>query len=529
MPEMTSGRPFESSLMELPWLRVVDKSGTPRACNLQEFFLTAPEINRLDGELPTQDAAVLRFLVALVLVAVADEEMDESAALERWTEWWEDWSALADIVLVYIEKHRDEFDLLHPEQPFLQHAELEPAGKLEPGLGRLIPDVSQWFSTRDAARPMTLDEAPRWMLQAQGFSVAGIHTGQKGDDTVTGGRGYPNGFPAWLGNLGLVLWHGENLAQTILLNLPLGMCKNAKRAGWQMDRPLNSVREGFSPTLAELLVWPSRRLKLHVDPGGMIRTVQVSYGDMITPYNLNWCEPMSAWRRSEAQSKKAKHDVMMPVRHDPSKQVWRGLGSVLSRGDGRQRPATATWLDELVTSGALDASMPVRMQIVGMEYGPQNSSVDTIVDDSLVAPLVSLTADSLVRTEDAAVSLAAKGVGALTLLATHLAVATGMPEEPARARAAQAGYAAIDPWFRAWMLTLTDPDATGDYVVSWHRALRRALLQRGQEQIAAAGPAAVRGRKVDGRLVNSATAWASFHAKVCALTPEANHSKESQE
>ena len=95
MPEMTSGRPFESSLMELPWLRVVDKSGTPRACNLQEFFLTAPEINRLDGELPTQDAAVLRFLVALVLVAVADEEMDESAALERWTEWWEDWSALA--------------------------------------------------------------------------------------------------------------------------------------------------------------------------------------------------------------------------------------------------------------------------------------------------------------------------------------------------------------------------------------------------------------------------------------------------
>lgn len=518
-----------TNLLDLPWLRVMDAQGQRRECGLREVVRRAPELVRLDGELPTQDAAVLRFLVALVLVAVADADMDEEAAAEAWAGWWADWSTLAEVVLAYAEAHRDEFDLFHPERPFLQHARLEPAGKLEPGLGRLIPDVAQWFNTRDASRPMAVSEAPRWLLQTQGYSVAGIHTGQEGDDSVKGGKGYPNGFPAWLGNVGLVVWHGETLDQTILLNLPLGAASNETRAGWQVERPVCSVRDGFEPSIAQLLVWPSRRLRLHRDADGLIRTVQVSYGDMITPYNLNWCEPMSAWRRSEQQSKKARHDVMMPVRHDPARQVWRGLGSLLSRHHGHQRPATADWLHTLMQLRLLDPAMPVRMQLVGMEYGPQNSSVDTIVDDSLVAPLAALTTDELVRIEDAAVSQAAKGVGALTQLAADLAVATGTDGDKARDRAAQTGYAAIDPAFRRWMLVLDSPAKVDDYALHWHRILRQVLLQRGQEQVAVAGPAGIRGRKVDDRLVNSATAWARFHAKVLALTSEGAPTNDSQE
>lgn len=502
-----------------PWLKVVGTDGSRREVSLVELFEEAHTIARLDGELPTQDAAILRLLLALSLVAVADDEMDESSSIDRWCTWWRDWTELSEQVLGYLGKHSEEFDLLHPERPFLQQSHLQPAGRLEPGLDRLVPDDGQWFSTRAAGQPLSLSEAARWLVHAQGYTTAGIHTGQQGDPTVKGGKGYPNGFPAWLGNVGLVIWHGSTLAQTILLNLPLGAAPNERVAGWQMQRPVHSVRDPAPGGIARLLVWPSRRIRLHVDADDLVRTVQVSYGDMVTPYNLNWCEPMSAWRLSEAQSKKAKHDVMMPVTHDPTKQVWRQLGSLLATERGR--PATAVWLATLLSEQELDGSLPVRMQIVGMQYGPQNSSVETVIDDAVTAPLAALVSGQLTRLLDQGVQLSQQGVGALTLLASRLAQATGSEPERARERAAQGGYAAIDPVFREWMGLLTVPAEADAYLIAWHRLLRRELLRFGQQLVTAAGPSGSRGRKVNGELVSSASAWTAFHTKVLTLTPHA--------
>lgn len=514
---------LESNVLRLPWVNVVDRTGLRRSLSLKEVFRLAPELLRLDGDLPTQDAAVLRFLVAVVLVAVADPDWAGDDLLEAWKGWWEDWDSLADRVEAYLDEHAGEFDLLHPAKPFLQTAGLEPQGKLEPGLDRIIPDVAQWFSARDAARPLPLAEAPRWLLHVQGYSVAGIHTGQKGDPSVKGGRGYPNGFPAWLGNVGLVLFHGENLAQTILLNLPLDAAPDERRAGWQLERGVASVRNPAPHGIAELLVWPSRRVRLHVDDGGLIRTVQVSYGDMITPYDKRQFEPMTTWRRSENLSKREKRDVLMPVQHDATKQVWRGLGALLAI-EG-ERPATAAWLDTLRTNHVLDGRMVVRLQVVGMEYGPQNSSVQTIIDDAVEAPLAALVTPVLAGAAQEAADLARRVVGALTTLAANLATATGADEEHARERAARAGYSAIDPAYREWLRLLQVPAEADHYVVAWHSMIRRVALQAGEELVRAAGGSGIRGRTVDGRRIDSAQAWAEFWKSIVRLTDNAHRAR----
>ena len=107
---------------------------------------------------------------------------------------------------------------------------------------------------------MTLAEATRKMLELQAYGVAGIQTGAAGDPTVKGGKGYPTGYPAWAGNLSLLLPTGQNLAQTLLLNAPLRAFPDEQRAGYDIIQPTfrrDTERPGGA---ADLLTWPSRRM-----------------------------------------------------------------------------------------------------------------------------------------------------------------------------------------------------------------------------------------------------------------------------
>lgn len=503
---MTSPPTYD--LIDRPWIRVRSMTGDLHELSLSETFARASELRGLAGEVASQDAALLRLLLAIMLGAsrTAQERSDEES-VELWASWWNGGApSLVAAVMPYLDAHRSRFDLLHPETPFLQVASLTTESGKRSGLGKLIadlPDGHPFFTTRSGAalESLTLTEAARWLVHCQAFDPSGIKTGAVGDDRVKGGKGYPFGYPAWAGNLGLVFAEGATLFETLMLNLPLDTSGPDDLPVWERA-PLGPGVEvpAHSPTgPADMFTWPSRRLRLFVEDERVV-DVQISNGDKLGPQNLHPFEPMCAWRVSANQSKGGSQ-VLMPVMHQPDRRIWQGLGALLQSGGGPDRRAhVIDWLAALRDWDRLEREHPVDLRIVGLEYGPQNSTITATIDDRLTAPVTALTAPVLAQCAIAAAEAAYHGVQALVNLGGNLDRAAGLDgPDHARETRYEVGYALLDRPFRRWIRTLTDPELTADRLEAWASEAFDLLLRAGRDLIADAGPAALVGRQVTRR------------------------------
>ena len=491
------------NLLDEPWIRVRTRDGDLAELSLSAVVAEAHTLRDLAGEIPTQDAAILRLLEAVLLGALRTEERTEDEALDTWNALWSRGRFDSALVAPYLEAVRARFDLLHPQTPFFQVAGLTTASGNRSGLTKLIaevPDGHQFFTTRAGADldSLSLAEAARWLVHCQAFDPSGIKSGAVGDERVKGGKGYPFGYPAWSGNLGLVIAQGSTLFETLLLNLPLTMSGPEDLPAWERQ-PNGPGADALHPAPhgpADLFTWPSRRLRLFTE-GDRVVDVQVSNGDRLPPQNLHPFEPMCAWRYSKAQSKKGQH-VLMPVMHDPSRRIWQGLGPLLHRhldpSDGKQ-PAVLEWVATLCEAAILPEDYSVALRIIGAEYGPQNSTIADVVDDRLAASVVALTDPVLAQSALTAAELAKGGVVALANLAGNLDRASG-GEGNAREATFELGYHRLDGLYRAWLSTLHDPERSLDYLEDWSSRARAVLRRAGDDLVSQAGQLALVGRTV---------------------------------
>jgi len=411
-----------------------------------------------------------------------------------------------DEIAAYLEKHRDRFYLLHDRTPFLQVADLHTASGNASGLVKLIadiPDGHQYFTTRAGREVESLSfaEAARWLIHCHAFDPAGIKTGAVGDDRVKGGKGYSMGYPAWVGNLGVIVADGASLFETLMFNLPLPLVKS-RADGPVWERPAltaSVVTEHPMPVgPADLFTWPSRRVRLFAREGRIV-DVQISNGDRLGPQDQFVNESMSSWRKSKNQSKGG-DEVFMPVNHSPERRVWQGLASLLVTVDGVSRRAPVLeWLEKLRWERILPDGHRVFLRTVGIEYGPRASSIAGAVDDGLQAHVVALTDPGLVQAAVDAAARAGRGVLALVNFASDLALAAGGESERPRARTFESGFSLLDGPYRDWLKDLEDPATASESVEEWGRHARQILLDAGATLIAEAGPAALVGRDVPKR------------------------------
>lgn len=497
---MTSPPDFD--LIERPWIRVRTLAGHVEERSLRETLAGASGLRSLAGEIPTQDGAVLRLLLAVILGATRPRfPRSEGECLDLFEEWWECGSLPMAVLDPYLERVRCRFDLLHPSAPFFQVAGLTTETGKATGLGKLIGDLPPnlpFFTTRGGSEvtSLSLAEAARWLVHCQAYDPSGIKTGALGDERVKGGKGYPFGYPAWAGNLGLVTAEGNNLFETLLFNVPWRQSGPDDVPVWERD-PIgpgaDHLHTPHGP--ADLFTWPSRRLRLFV-LDGRVREVQISNGDKLGPQNLHPFESMSAWRHSKAQSK-AGGAVQMPVTHDPAKRIWQGLGVLLQRPAGRDSmPAPVVeWLDKLKNSGILPQGRVVDLRITGLEYGTQNAVIAGAVDDRLAVSVAALTDPILVQAAVDAAAQAKQGVDALANLAGNLDRAAG-GDGNARERTFELGYALLDGPFRTWVRTLVEPESVADYRENWAAMALLVLRRAGDDLVAEAGPAAWVGRRL---------------------------------
>ncbi|WP_406107070.1 type I-E CRISPR-associated protein Cse1/CasA [Micromonospora globbae] len=509
------------SLIEQPWIPVLDLSGRRDLVSLTELFAQAGELRAVAGELPSQTSAILRLLLAILHRAVDGPE-DERA----WQRLWRRTDLPADDVAGYLDEYRHRFDLLHPVTPFYQVADLCTQKNDVFGLKRLIADVpnnAPYMTTRlgPGLERLSPAEAAVWLVHCQAYDTSGIKSGAVGDDRVSDGRGYPIG-PASCGSLGLVYLEGRSLRETLLLNL-IPLDSDYLRQDPERDSPVwerdphgpaeEDERERGPYGVLSLYTWQSRRIRLFGDEAG-ITGAMIANGDRIAWANLHQREPMSGWRRSANQEKElGKSPVYLPALHDHTRALWRGLTSLLpvpaqqpgAEAPNRRPPAVSQWLARLRVRQLIDDRYRVTARAVGVVYGNRMSVVDGIYHDGLTMPVQAFDpAGPLAVTIMDSAADADAAILALRRLAADVCRAAGgygdRAEDPPAAaaeRAAELGYAELDILFRRWLANLGPTDDPTRARVQWQTWAKRCVGRLGRDLVARSGPQAWAGRYVD--------------------------------
>lgn len=547
------------NLIDEPWIGVKLLSGDIAEYSMIEVFRQAAAIERLANELPTQDFAILRILLAVVQRSVLAIEDEYEYPSDAWGALWEAKELPLGEIESYLDGWHDRFDLFDEEWPFMQVAGLNAANGTISEIKKIIadvPDGKPLFSLLSlrGLDSLGFNEVARWLIHVHAFDTSGIKTGVIGDSSVKGGKSYPIGT-GWAGNLGGVYLEGTNLVETLLLNTIF--CEDCYDGldDWMSedDTPVweqppaefgNSVRtpEGY----AGIYTWQSRRIRIVPEEDKAVGVV-LTNGDKLEPYNRNGVEPMSSWRRSPNQEKKLGiSPVYLPFRHRTGRAIWRGLTAFLPwhAGDGDDSfvmPGVVAWASFLssINGGKhLEHDYRLKIHATAFEYGTQNAVVTELIDDSMMLSSYLLTKDG----EDAALlaercmsqtdAAVAKALGAFAL---KLRLAAGDDSERAsdiRDKAKAEAYFELDGPFRLWLASLDSSTNLIQAESQWHIQARTILSQLAKRLVEDAGPDAIVGRTVK---IGNKDMWLSagseerlFHYLLSKILPHEMRAVESE-
>ena len=491
------------------WIRVTYLDGRSEEVSIQQIFQDAAEIAEISGDIPQQELPILRLLLAILRRTFGDPEMGDSARRSWWINTWDAGSFECGRVNAYLDGFDQEFNLFGPH-PFYQVAGLAYKADKVDSITEVIADVpkedSFLFSMRGKGDqiPLSFAEAARWLVFLQAYDIAGIKTPVVGNTHVKSGKVYPpSGTPStgWLGSICGVFVEGDNLFQTLMWNLDvfdkttdLDLFGNPDDLpAWEQleDNPDYCVRNPKGPVDLETL--QTRRIRLvPTDDGTSVSGVILCYGELVHPVWAREAERMTAWRESPEQQKKlgTAEVPLMPVRLDGSKEIWRGLNSLLAMSDDAVdlRPGVIAWMDRMRATVGWKGKFPpsVVVHVQGMEYGTQAAVYANGVDDSM--RIGSAMACDDVRAVAEAVSFVDridKAVFQLALLETRIKQISGSKNASPKTATdiREAAYQAIDPLFREYLEGFTEDVDAAEYTLEWMQKAKDVILGIGKSLV----------------------------------------------
>jgi len=320
------------NLTHQPWIPVVFPDFQCRTLSLIELFEQWQSIRDIQGDNPPTTLALTRLLLAL-LHHVYQGPKDE----DHWEEIQED---NGQQVIAYLEAHQDRFDLFHPAYPFMQDGALN---QVKPVPIYALHTMSQCrvFSHEHewSGYTLTAPEAARLLVRLQGVDITSLRAFYVGQSS--GNRSAVN-TPSV--NAANVLIQGENLRQTLLLNLIRydpdsnypSVINGPDIPFWEIGyagKPIKAKPAGY----IQYLTFPWRRLKLFGTPDGITEiaiTMGHSLPDKVSPQQ--W-ECAIAYRDDK------------PVRLSLEKQLWRNADCFILSvpADKTHRPRIIDWLATL--------------------------------------------------------------------------------------------------------------------------------------------------------------------------------------
>lgn len=518
----------EYNLLDEPWIPVRLLDGSVTEVGMLELLRRTTDIADLACELPTQSIAIQRLILAVAYRVATPRDMHD------WARQW-DQGAPTDQMIDYLERWRDRFFLFGGEYPFMQVADLKTARDEAKPLSVIIANLpkeeKRLFSSRSGAGAdwMSAAEAARWLVHVQNYDSSGIRSGAEGDPKAPAGRGSPIG-PAWCAQLGIVWIKGNDLDETIVLNLipsdsgrleggdnssDWGACTWEKADPWTANRDDYSVVGKKGTTKAEslsipkLMTWQSRRVRLFGDSAGVTK-VLVCQGDKLTSHNMFRYEPQSMWRYDSGASKKSV-DVYKAFNFTTDRAMWRNLPGVfcpqvkVKVGGGREvdrvlQPATLMFHHSLQLN-RVKTRYPVRLrlQAVGMIFvSKEKTDYKAVYFDELTlfSILLSERSDKLVAEIKDQVMKTEEVANLIGRYARDIARAAGGIGDVDAERARQQFYAAVDTQFRSWLSGIDGHEKIPEIRKSWEDVLRKTTRMFQKEIGDAAPQSSIIGRYV---------------------------------
>lgn len=506
---------MEFNLLDEPWIRVMTEDCIVVERSLMQVLLNSHQYQRLAGELPTQDVALLRLLLAILQTVFYrvdpegedDPIEDRAAAIRRWQALWNADRFPVQPIRTYLETWKDRFWLFHPEHPFYQVPAAAVGTKFK--ASKLNGELSEsahkmrLFPLRDGEEKETLSyaEAARWLVTLIGFDDSASTKKETGTGT------------GWLGDRVNVYAIGENLFETLMLNL---VFLKDGRYVWAENIPaweqptMTTAKKREIPlpdNQAELLTLQSRRLILNREEN-RVTGFSSTGGDFFGKEGrVNaFSEQMTLWRAGKTLKNAVPQFV--PASVDPWRQMWRDFEVILGRREDTHIPGVVAWLTELCRKNVIPRKY-VHIASVGVTYDSKKGSIADIISDHLDFQMSLLDAAGelwivLVGGEIHLIDKVARTLGAL---AEGLYLAQGGQLDGAGKKARQSQrdegmrllYAAVDLPFREWLAHIgaqhgDDENTRAQEQQCWRSIVFRIADNLGREMIRDAGTAAFTGR-----------------------------------
>lgn len=551
------------NLLEEPWIVTLRPDGRMAEASLLEVFRDSHLYRGLAGELPTQDVAVLRLLLAILLGVFtryapdgaylplctdAEPPPSPEDAKRRWRALWRMGAFPFPVIEAYLRRFQERFYLFHPQTPFYQVACSQPVtcadgARINPSvkeIGYLIGDLAEagnktrMFAARWQNGSLPYAEAARWLVYLLSFDVA--PGGRPASEGITV-KGY--GLP-WPGRLGLVWASGENLFQTLMLNLQLSVAEGNGDLciAWEHESKcdgdtLYQTETVFPAHLAGLYTTQFRRVQLERDPAAQqVARCIIWSGQSVEDANAT-LENMTMWKTVDV-SKGVSQTV--PRRHDPNRQVWRDFSALLPAADSSdQAPGVVRWIHEVQNHQTLNLPM-VQLNTAGSEYS-KNTSLSNVFSDSLRVNLALLSelGKAWVANINQEVAFTDQLVKQLFTLARSLAIAEGNTEPKSYQQlanaAAQQAYFLLDEPFRQWLETINpETDEMADAMNAWWKKAQGIVRDYGKALVSQVGVKAYVGHRLklyqndEAHLYAAPKAYQAF--VLCTSSREALKGKE---
>ncbi len=529
----------EFNLLDESWVRVI----TPE-CEIKEISLTDAIVNShkysgLCGELPTQDVAVMRLLLAVLHTVFSRVNEDgEPAPLEDPDEALERWKAIWDMghipekpVWEYLESQHEKFWLFHPERPFFQVPEANIG--TEYGAAKLNGELSEssnklrLFTTYSVEKKNKLpySEAARWLLYVNAY-----------DDTSAKpkGKNLPSPGAGWLGKLGLITAKGNSLFETLMLNFVMLKDGNElwgeEKPAWELEKAKAAERSEIPlpNNPAELYTLQSRRLLL-VRKDGMVAGYYLLGGDFFNK-EMAFTEQMTIWSPIRATTKDKSIIGFKPCRHDSSKQMWREFPTAFPAEEKGEKhtPGIVSWISKLKVYELLADEQLIKFCTSFAQYGDKDFFISDVFSDSLSfhGRLLeeanegwrSAIADEVAKCKEVAdkVAVLAKEIDMAQRAKTKEQKNDGIGKEEDRQF-----YFRIDIPFREWLESINSEWGTEESEADrkrWRETAQKIAIALGEEMVANAGENAFTGRMIKDdkstRCYSSAKALLNFKYNV---------------
>lgn len=391
------------NLVTEPWIQVLDQDGNPKEVSLLDVFENAASYQRLAGDMASQDLVILRLLVAILTTVYSrvdvdgevyewltlDEKMHVKEADEEDYEYDDlvnTWQLLykngkfSNSVIQYLKANSSKFDFLG-DDPFYQvnkevYDQKVPANKkvnIKSPKGTVdIKQINRTISesnnspsifspkTRQTKNEVNLAQLVRWIITYQSFT--GVT-----DKTKVNSKKKFSVSAGWLYGLNPVFAQGENLFQTLMLNLVFSEEYRTGKPFWEFENAVEYIEflkdEPFARDLSISTLYTLWSRMLHIEwinEEPIIFTAGLPKLDSTEAF----IEPMTTWRRNKKTG-----EVYPATKHlnDLTKAMWRNFGQYVRTTDSDEledmhEPEIIKWLRNVQDNEYLptDTSLTLR-------------------------------------------------------------------------------------------------------------------------------------------------------------------------